>query len=122
MAKPKIMISEEDYDGIHSLMEKSSLEPVHTLLVDELERAKIVTKKQLPDNVVRMNSIVTFSMNCTKKIFSLKLVYPSENAENDSLSIFSPVGSALIGLSTGQEIEWPLENNRTTIVHIDAIR
>ncbi|MGB2739569.1 MAG: nucleoside diphosphate kinase regulator [Cognaticolwellia sp.] len=121
MTKPKIKISDIDYDGLHSLIEASSFEPVHDLLLDELERAKIVVSDKLPKNVVRMNSTVTFTMNSTQKTFALKLVYPKDTAESGTVSIFTPVGSALIGLSTGQEIEWPLGNNKTTVVHIDSI-
>ncbi|TWX71144.1 nucleoside diphosphate kinase regulator [Colwellia sp. C1TZA3] len=121
MIKPKIIISHEDYDGLHSMIEKENFAPSHALLVDELERAKIVEKKKLPNNVVRMNSIVTFTMLSTQKAFDLQLVYPKDTKENGTLSILTPVGSALIGLSIGQEIEWPLGNNKTTIVHIDSI-
>lgn len=121
MTKPKIKISDIDYDDLHSLIEASSFEPVHDLLLDELERAKIVVRDKLPKNVVRMNSTVTFTMNSTQKTFALKLVYPKDTAESGTVSIFTPVGSALIGLSTGQEIEWPLGNNKTTVVHIDSI-
>jgi len=68
-----------------------------------------------------MNSTVTFTMLSSQKTFALKLVYPKDIAESDTLSILTPVGSALIGLSIGQEIEWPLDKNRSTIVHIDSI-
>lgn len=121
MIKPKIIISHEDYDGLHSMIEKESFVPSHDLLIDELERAKIVEKSKLPKNVVRMNSTVTFTMLSTQKVFALKLVYPKDTKDSGTLSILTPVGSALIGLSTGQEIEWPLSNNKTTVVHIDSI-
>lgn len=121
MIKPKIIISNEDYDGIQAMLEKETFMPSHELLIDELDRAKVVVQNKLPNNVVRMNSTVTFTMQSTQKTFSLKLVYPSDTKESGTLSILTPVGSALIGLSIGQEIEWPLENNKTTVVHIDTI-
>ena len=121
MIKPKIIISHEDYDGLHSMIEKETFAPSHDLLIDELERAKIVEKSKLPKNVVRMNSTVTFTMLSTQKVFALKLVYPKDTKESGTLSILTPVGSALIGLSAGQEIEWPLSHNKTTVVHIDSI-
>ena len=68
-----------------------------------------------------MNSTVTFTVQSTEKTFSLKLVYPRDTKESGTLSILTPVGSALIGLSIGQEIEWPLENNKAPVVHIDPI-
>lgn len=121
MIKPKIIISNEDYDGLQAMLEKEDFIPSHDLLIDELDRAKTVAKNKLPNNVVRMNSTVTFTVQSTEKTFSLKLVYPRDTKESGTLSILTPVGSALIGLSIGQEIEWPLENNKTTVVHIDTI-
>lgn len=121
MIKPKIIISNEDYDGLQAMLEKEDFIPSHDLLIDELDRAKTVAKNKLPKNVVRMNSTVTFTVQSTEKTFSLKLVYPRDTQESGTLSILTPVGSALIGLSIGQEIEWPLENNKTTVVHIDTI-
>jgi regulator of nucleoside diphosphate kinase len=121
MIKPKIIISHDDYDGLHLMLEKEVYAPSHDLLIDELERAKIVDKAKLPKTVVRMNSTVTFTMLSSQKTFALKLVYPKDTAESGTLSILTPVGSALIGLSIGQEIEWPLDKNRSTIVHIDSI-
>jgi len=121
MTKPKITISRGDCDGLYALIEQEKSELINGLLIDELERAEIVESKNLPDNVVRMNSTVTFTMTSTNKTFARKLVYPSDTQESGTLSILTPVGSALIGLSAGQEIEWPLDQNRTTIVHIDSI-
>jgi len=121
MIKPKLIISNEDYDRLHAMIEKQVYAPSHDLLIDELERAKIVDKAKLPKNVVQMNSTVTFTMLSTQKTFALKLVYPQDTTESGTLSILTPVGSALIGLSQGQEIEWPLDKNKSTIVHIDSI-
>ena len=114
MIKPKIIVSNEDYDGIQAMLEKEDFMPSH-------DRAKIVPNNKLPINVVRMNSTVTFTMQSTHKTFSLTLVYPRDVKESGTLSILTPVGSALIGLSIGQEIEWPLDKNKSTVVHIDTV-
>jgi regulator of nucleoside diphosphate kinase len=121
MTKPKIIISRGDCDGLYALIEQEKSELINGLLINEFERAEIVESKNLPDNVVRMNSTVTFTMTSTNKTFARKLVYPSDTQQSGTLSILTPVGSALIGLSAGQEIEWPLDQNRSTIVHIDSI-
>jgi regulator of nucleoside diphosphate kinase len=107
MIKPKIIVSNEDYDGIQAMLEKEDFMPSHDLLIDELDRAKIVPKNKLPINVVRMNSTVTFTMQSTHKTFSLTLVYPRDVKESGTLSILTPVGSALIG--------------KSTVVHIDTV-
>jgi transcription elongation GreA/GreB family factor len=37
------------------------------------------------------------------------------------ISILAPVGVALLGLSVGQEIEWPLPNGRTASLRIVSV-
>lgn len=122
LIKPEIIISQTDYNGLNSLLDRIPESNATELLIDELERAKIVEEDTLSDSVVRMHSVVTFTVNSTKQTFTLKLVYPHEASENDTISILTPVGGALIGLSVGQSIQWPLDNDRSTTVHIDAIQ
>jgi regulator of nucleoside diphosphate kinase len=121
MSKPKITISNIDCDTIYDLLEKEPHDSKHSLLIEELGRADIVNKNVLPNNVVKMNSTVEFTVLANQDVFSLKLVYPEDIKGEGTISILSPIGSALIGLSIGQEIEWPLNNNKKTVVHINAI-
>lgn len=120
-AKPEIVISSTDYDRLYALLDKLPASATTVLLSDELERAEIIDAKFMPPDVVAMHSTVIFTILSTQKSFTYKLVYPHEAKSNELLSILTPVGSALIGLSVGQEIEWPLGNNRSTTVRIDNI-
>lgn len=117
--KPKILICKEDYEQLHSLLDQLPRSPENDLLADELERAEIVERNQLPENVVRMHSNVTFTVLQTKKTYTVKLCYPNESGESGTLSILTPAGSAMIGLSIDQEIEWPLDGDKTTRVRIN---
>ncbi|GAA6206088.1 MULTISPECIES: nucleoside diphosphate kinase regulator [Thalassotalea] len=121
MKPPKITICSKDYDDLYDLLENEKDESSFKLLRDELNRAHIVNFNELPSNVVRMNSTVKFTVQDNQECFSLKLVYPQEVKNTGTISILSPVGSALLGLSIGQEIEWPLIHGQKTVVHIDAI-
>jgi regulator of nucleoside diphosphate kinase len=69
-----------------------------------------------------MNSEVTFTVLSTKKTFTYTLVYPDEATVSNKLSILTPAGSALLGLSVGEEIEWPLESNKLMKIRIDKLR
>jgi len=120
-SKPQIMISESDYDQLYAMLDKLPDNDAAKRLADELERAEIIAVESMPSNVVAMHSTVKFTILSTQKSFTYKLVYPHEATSNDLLSILTPVGSALIGLSVGQEIEWPLERNRSTLVRIDKV-
>lgn len=84
----------------------------------ELTRASIVP----PDdarNVVTMHSWVTFHYGLTDQIRSVQLVYPSKaNISEGKISVMTPIGVALIGLSEGQRIAWqtPLGSKRSVRV------
>jgi regulator of nucleoside diphosphate kinase len=63
----------------------------------------------LPDDVVRMNTRITFVDLDTRTESTIELVYPHEVGGIASrVSILAPVGAALIGLRVGETIEWPL--------------
>jgi len=121
-AKPKITLTRSIYNTLSALIDSVPEDTITEQLLDELERAKIVSPQKLPDNVVTINSTVTFTVEATQKTFTYQLVYPSEldNSEN-KLSILSPVGSALIGLQEGAQIVWPISTSKETIVHVNNV-
>jgi regulator of nucleoside diphosphate kinase len=78
-----------------------------TRLLEELARADIVEPTEIPPNVVTMNSKVRFAIENSHEEFCMSLVYPKDVAPSDTLSVLSPIGSALLGLAEGDSIEWP---------------
>ena len=69
-----------------------------------------------------MNSTVQFSIVETGKDFCLTLVYPRDmDGSADKISIFAPVGSALLGLSVGDELAWPGPGGKAMTVRVKAI-
>lgn len=121
LAKPELTVSSEDYTRLYSLLESMPDSEPADQLMDELERAVVVEKDELPTNVVAMHSKVTFTVLSTNRTFTYKLVYPHEATEENTLSVLTPVGSALLGLSVGQEIEWPLSGQKMSLVRLDSI-
>lgn len=108
--KPEIIISSLDADRLYALIESL---PANSFagekeLEAELARANIVEPHEVPSNVVTMNSTVNFIVESTQEEFTLTLVYPKDiDTTGDKISILAPIGSALLGLSQGEEIEWP---------------
>jgi regulator of nucleoside diphosphate kinase len=45
-------------------------------------------------------------------------VYPREVLDASSISVLSPVGSALLGLSAGSSIEWPSPSGAPLVIRI----
>ncbi len=69
-----------------------------------------------------MNSTVRFVIASTQKEFELTLVYPRDaDASGTKISILTPVGSALLGLSQGDEIEWPKQGEGLMTVMIKEV-
>ena len=79
----------------------------NSALIDELDRADLRPPHDMPADVVTMNSTVRFAMALPRKEFCLTLSYPEDAGGDGRISVFAPVGSALLGLSVGDAIEWP---------------
>lgn len=106
---PIIAISAGDIDRLRLLAEAAVDKYPETaeFLAREIERAEILPADQSVRNVVTMDSEVTFSDDISGQTRTVTLVYP-ENANVDAgkISILTPIGAALIGLSVGQTIEF----------------
>lgn len=118
--QPAIILSSLDYDRLDALLAKvKELSPMHEQLLLEMERAKLVEPEQVPADVVTMHSRVRFKLKSSGKEFEKTLCYPNELAtSSDGISIFAPVGAALIGLSVGQHIDWPMPGGQVDQVEI----
>jgi regulator of nucleoside diphosphate kinase len=96
---PAIKVSEKDMDQLEAMLERKEHRdnPALDGLRSELERAEIVPLEQLPEDVVRMNSTVTFKVEESGKTFQRTLCYPHQVAtREDGISIVAPIGSALL--------------------------
>jgi regulator of nucleoside diphosphate kinase len=121
--RPDIVISSVDADRLEKLLEalpagaagKAELEA-------ELARARIVDPEDVPPQVVTMNSTVKFKVQSSAEEFRMTLVYPKDLDDGgDKISILAPVGSALLGLSQDDEIEWPKPGGGSLRVRIEEV-
>jgi regulator of nucleoside diphosphate kinase len=105
---PSIFVPALDYDRLFALAESHARrEPdVADFLMRELERAS--TKAPYgPERIVRMQSHVRFRDDSTGRVRNVQLVYPGEaDPAKGRISILTPVGTALIGLTEGQSFQW----------------
>ena len=78
---------------------------------------------QIPADVITMNSTARFMDETSGKEFELTLVYPDDAlmSSDGTVSVLAPVGSALLGLSVGQAIEWPLPGGRKMSLRVLAV-
>lgn len=109
-ATPKIILSSRDVERLESLLAtlRNDTSPHKAALEEEIARAEILEPEEVPSSVVTMNSTVRFIIESSAEEFCMTLVYPKDmHGEPDRISVLAPVGSALLGLSTGDQIEWP---------------
>ncbi|SFM37101.1 nucleoside diphosphate kinase regulator [Marinobacter zhejiangensis] len=122
--KPQIIISSLDADRLDALLESlpNGAFPGKAELESELARADIVEPSEIPPTVITMNSTVKFRVESSGEDFTLTLVYPKDmDGSSDKISILAPVGSALIGLSVGNTIEWPKPGGGVIQVRVEEV-
>jgi len=121
---PAITISTVDLDRIDLLLDRlpSAQAAARDALADELARADVVAPWDMPPRVVTMRSTVRFRLDGKESEWCKTLVYPKEAGQgDDTVSVLSPVGSALLGLSEGDHIEWTHPDGRTLGVEVVEI-
>jgi regulator of nucleoside diphosphate kinase len=117
-----IYLTQRDLDRLENILETLSPSANTQRLEEELYRAVVVDPQDIPPDVVTMNSRVLVFDETENREMALTLVYPSQaDADAGKISVLAPVGSALLGLSAGQSIDWPLPDGRSKILHIREV-
>lgn len=121
----RVYMTPEDYRTLSSLVERLSDGGSHTLelLENELDRAEVFDAGEpIPDNLVTMHAVVRYTDLDTDKSNQVQIVYPHEvDISQSRVSILSAVGSALIGLREGDEIQWPMPSGKLHTLKIDQV-
>lgn len=121
--RPPIVLTSLDFDRLETLLGSlpASQFPNKPALEGELERAQVVSSEQVPPNVVTMNSTVRFTIAQSGEEFTLTLVYPKDAGEPGRISVLAPVGSALLGMAVGDELDWPRPGGGVSTVRVTDV-
>lgn len=122
--KPEIIVSAQDMDSLEGLLAAPAARSRSDLneLRHELERADVREAGEMPTDVITMNSRARFLEETTGKTYELTLAFPRDaSADAGRVSVFSPAGSALLGLSVGQSIDWTSLDGRTIKLKVLAV-
>lgn len=112
--KPSIVIGETDHQRLKKLALAAAdrLPEISDGLLLELERARVVSDSSVPGTVVRMGSTVEYETD-TGDGRTVTLVFPIDaDISEGKISILTPIGTALIGLSVGQLMMWTARDGR----------
>jgi len=114
MAKKTIFITEYDKKRLQSL--------VNADLKKEIKKAKIVDPRDIPRDVITMNSrfkVVDLD-SLEESVYTL--VFPEdEDIYQNKISIYAPMGVALIGYRVGDVIKWPVPSGTLRIKILEIL-
>jgi regulator of nucleoside diphosphate kinase len=123
-ALPPIVITASEAHRLSALADSSMavFPRVAQFLARETDRAQVVADDADLHDVVRMGSRVRYRDDETGDVREVVLVYPHEaDIALRRISVLTPVGAALIGLSVGQTIDFQTPSHQTRSVTILAV-
>lgn len=121
MSTRTIYITETDHQRLEEHIEGAKRSGRHgrdrlAELEDELENCRIVSPRNVPPNVVTLNSRVRFRDLGTDQEMIATLVFPGNaNLSEGRISVASPIGTAILGYAVGDVIEWKVLAGTKTI-------
>jgi regulator of nucleoside diphosphate kinase len=108
-----ICITKPDYERLTKLIEiarereRDANHEYLDRLEEELDRAEVVQQKDIPADVITMRSTVRVKDLDTGEEMIYRLVFPTEaNYDEARISVLAPIGTAMLGYSRGDVIEW----------------
>jgi regulator of nucleoside diphosphate kinase len=119
-SQPTIYVTEADHERLVSLLGSSAAgSPGANLLRSELERAVMVRSDELPSRFVQLKSTVLYEDRTSGRTRRVQLVLPdAADIDENRISVFTPVGAALLGLTKGQDFDWVGQDGRARKVLI----
>ena len=123
LPNPAITLIHEEYEFMSDIVCSSEKTTFGLdLLWRELERAVRVEANDAPGDVVRLHSLVTFTRLTTGEQRSVRVAPAGEDHWNeDSVSVSSELGAALIGLRPGDRFDWRSEAGSRRSLRVDRV-
>lgn len=124
--RPPITIRNCDAERLGQLAEAAAQRYPTTaeFLAGEVARAHVAPDSDPLPGIVCMESALTFRDDTTGKEKHVTLVYPTEaDVDAGRISVLTPIGAALIGLSVGQSISFETpsgERRSLTVLSVSA--
>jgi len=122
---PNITLTADDSERLRRLADAAAEKFPRTaeFLAREVDRASLIDAGEATSNLVTMGSQVVYRDDDTGKTRSVILVYPDEaNLDESKISVLTPIGAALIGLSVNQSIEFETPTGATRSLTVMSVR
>ena len=118
-----LLASESDAVSTLALHAEHRQPLVAAMLLEEIERAELHEPETLPATAITIGSEVDFIDERTNQLRTVELVFPAlANIAEGRISILTPMGAALYGLTAGQTIDWPDLDGHERRIRIARVR
>ncbi|EPG73667.1 transcription elongation factor GreA/GreB C-terminal domain protein [Leptospira fainei serovar Hurstbridge str. BUT 6] len=116
----KRLVTKPDHQKILSTLESPELaHPVPPYFIQslkkELSKAKKLDPREIPQDLITMNSKFVLRDLGNAEAFQFTLVYPEDSEDhtpsNGKISVLSPYGSAVLGARVGEVVRWLVNGN-----------
>lgn len=117
----QIYITSFDMDRLKNILASPAMQsgPNKEHLValqQELDRANIVEPKDIPGDVVTMNSKFRMRDMESGEVVEYTLVFPHEaDIKQNKLSVLAPIGMGLLGYKAGDVFEWTVPSGKRVL-------
>jgi regulator of nucleoside diphosphate kinase len=119
--KPSVYVAESQYERLAGLAGAGATRGAR-LLGDELVRAIVLKDGESPREFVRLHSFVEFSDLMTGRTRRVQIVPPEDaDIDQDRLSVLTPVGATLIGLTAGDSMGMSADDGRPHVLVVDKV-
>lgn len=119
--KPSVYVTESEFERLSNLAASSATTGA-SLLGDELVRAIVLKDGEFPRAFVRLRSFVEFTDLMTGRSRRVQIVLPEEaDIDQDRLSVLTPVGAALLGLTAGDSIGMYTDDGRSHVLRVGTV-
>jgi regulator of nucleoside diphosphate kinase len=122
MKTEQLMIVQKEMELLKKYLKDSNLSEYNKeKLLAELRSAKVVKDGELPDDAVCINSMIEIKENVSGQKFNFEIVLPAEaNMKKNKISVFAPIGIALLGYRIGSKVQWEMPNGLKTFTILNV--
>lgn len=127
MATRKLYITQFDKSRLEELLDVAegfggpSRKDIRSL-AEELKKGEIVSPREVPADVVTMNSRVVLCDLDTAEEMTYTLVFPKDaNIDKGAISVLAPVGTAILGYAKGDVVDWPVPGGMRRLRIVDVV-
>ena len=121
--QPEIYVTEADFEILSNLAEAAAdRTPGGRVLSGELARAVIAEPGETARPFARIGSHLTFEDLSNGQTRRVRLTLPRDASIDDNrISVVTPFGAALIGMTTGESFHWADAEGRSRGVRVLAL-